>query len=1582
MSKKEKAQVHSGYRSAVFSTDTSGCIALGGILSKKNSHGYWQKRYFYFNNEFLIYKKDKGSSDIKGVIDLGELAKYNSCGRGELSLVMKGGEVLDLKGSDEYEIAQWIAAIEERMQWVEKDLEIINASHELPGDPLIAPDTLLVSGWLMKKSPHPYGGMQERFVRVEGTYLKYFKNEGRDKDALGSVSLETADWVRPYDSSPECKVFEVQAQKRVFTFQAESASEMHRWVSGIEEGIKCAKKLLERHALAKEVAATPFRIRLFDEKGATELRSLIREDLEELYPTDIPPAEGEEWVRVGDHLVAACQILDYLDDLLMEVAKVTGSKPKPMRLDVLAVGLLEINSFLSLRLTPVVTPELMVPSQINLGDVHNVIDWLTNYQARLSDIYCPPLEPDGPDPLSFPLIDNIPQLCEWYVRGAPGLVGAATHLKEHAKKVWDTLEENPAETLETHQDGTFYTHAPTDTWELFHHHISLATSTKAPLLEFMVAETIVENIEFVIQLMTSYVEGMYKPNPDANYREIELELVCGLVNDLQLHKNELDAVTKKFTWLDEIKRRVDALFEVEAANIKYTTLTCLRRISALIMEDIDEPLQEIFTPTWLGTPPPTEPPVNPSSQISVAIATINDYLNDLKQFVVSNRYPDLVDLVMEALVIRYFRSVMKIQDSPSPTKPREKKGTMFGKELSIKGMLGQGLRATEISVTLIENDTNAIHDFFKPKSDNVKAYWTVLDDLVQLLIMDPEEMSRLLMSRISQCPPAAQAIVECSKRCAALRDDLERDEVESIFLPLEPMLKVHNELEVDNEYLTLCGLYCNLGLTQKKSTLSRKLLSMATVPLIRGASMQESSSSPMPQDRHQQFQKSDAGRTSNVDDVLSVLKSDEDVRRELIREEEEEYEQRRIEEEEEALQAERANLYKEGWMEKKSPARHSTWQLRWFKLSTRAQQGDEGLVYTHTLFWYKKKGASSLKCHDTTSICGMQLLSSPRSLAYLTDDFNIYLAHDPEGMRGVPIKEWDAESKDGEAGPSSLLTQTHGHSFSFLLQLEGGDKGVTGGDKDVILRVKTVDDLIDWMNCLSTAAKLEYDVVSGVWMKGERKKKINPKAFLKATSLPKDARKKAALARSVSAVSTNHSSATAAARAPSALSTLDSFGDELMEEEDDEDEEDLDEEDGGEEVEEDGATERTVLHLEGTLEKQSPKNNLVWQPRYFKLVTRGPAGGTEYVLTWYKKRGASAIKSFNAGAITTMVLLRSPKPVVYNPDDFKLHMSREDRTLSGVVVKEKGSDTTSSSYIFMLSLDNSEVKGGTKKSGTDKDKDVLLRIDSAEKLINWMNCLAEAASLEYDSLSGCWVKGNRIKKTNPKAFLKSSTMPLPESHDASRHTLPRSASATATAGSTVPSMPSIEDEDDYAEEEDNEGDDKSYQVDEESHQSVNSGEWNSDGDIAPPPPPPSSPPPSSPPSTQSPKQMLSTKPVETTSENVTDRLSDGSRDLHSFNSGNPRRSSNESVDDSLRNGSSAVGSDNGIECADGEEASGIDVGGIVLSGSENNSDIYPMHERESDIYSLASEGIPDDDEDDELRGDGSKPVGCTSCAVM
>lgn len=83
-----------------------------------------------------------------------------------------------------------------------------------------------------------------------------------------------------------------------------------------------------------------------------------------------------------------------------------------------------------------------------------------------------------------------------------------------------------------------------------------------------------------------------------------------------------------------------------------------------------------------------------------------------------------------------------------------------------------------------------------------------------MLSEDPDKLSSLLMTRINQCPPAAQAIIETANRCAALRDDLEKDEMDAVFLPLEPMLEVHSQLggdseitSVSEEYQALCGLY-------------------------------------------------------------------------------------------------------------------------------------------------------------------------------------------------------------------------------------------------------------------------------------------------------------------------------------------------------------------------------------------------------------------------------------------------------------------------------------------------------------------------------------------------------------------------------------------------------------------------------------------------------------------------------------------------------------------------------------------------------------------------------------------------------
>ena len=42
-------------------------------------------------------------------------------------------------------------------------------------------------------------------MKVENNFMHYFKTEADAKNistALGGVSLETMDWVRPYDSTP------------------------------------------------------------------------------------------------------------------------------------------------------------------------------------------------------------------------------------------------------------------------------------------------------------------------------------------------------------------------------------------------------------------------------------------------------------------------------------------------------------------------------------------------------------------------------------------------------------------------------------------------------------------------------------------------------------------------------------------------------------------------------------------------------------------------------------------------------------------------------------------------------------------------------------------------------------------------------------------------------------------------------------------------------------------------------------------------------------------------------------------------------------------------------------------------------------------------------------------------------------------------------------------------------------------------------------------------------------------------------------------------------------------------------------
>jgi hypothetical protein len=99
---------------------------------KINSKNIWQTRYFYLNNEFLIYKKDQSSSELKGVLDVSDMLKVKSASaNGGLSTDLEihwksGAEPFILRCTDEKEVSKWSAAITARMQWKQAENEAIS----------------------------------------------------------------------------------------------------------------------------------------------------------------------------------------------------------------------------------------------------------------------------------------------------------------------------------------------------------------------------------------------------------------------------------------------------------------------------------------------------------------------------------------------------------------------------------------------------------------------------------------------------------------------------------------------------------------------------------------------------------------------------------------------------------------------------------------------------------------------------------------------------------------------------------------------------------------------------------------------------------------------------------------------------------------------------------------------------------------------------------------------------------------------------------------------------------------------------------------------------------------------------------------------------------------------------------------------------------------------------------------------------------------------------------------------------------------------------------------------------------------
>ena len=64
---------------------------MSGVLKKQNKMGAMQLRFFYLNNDYLIYKDTVESVEFKGVVDLLDVAKVEIVGGKTLNISTENG---------------------------------------------------------------------------------------------------------------------------------------------------------------------------------------------------------------------------------------------------------------------------------------------------------------------------------------------------------------------------------------------------------------------------------------------------------------------------------------------------------------------------------------------------------------------------------------------------------------------------------------------------------------------------------------------------------------------------------------------------------------------------------------------------------------------------------------------------------------------------------------------------------------------------------------------------------------------------------------------------------------------------------------------------------------------------------------------------------------------------------------------------------------------------------------------------------------------------------------------------------------------------------------------------------------------------------------------------------------------------------------------------------------------------------------------------------------------------------------------------------------------------------------------------
>lgn len=1076
-------------------------VPMAGFLKKKSKYGMWNDRYFLIRDGILFHNDSKGiAKETLNIRNISSVTNKDNA----IEIILENGDSTILKAINDSIAADWKKSLLDHHDFI-----VMSNKSELNNFPIEK------EGWLLKRSHRKYNlTMQQRYVKIKDFYMRYYKNDTDNEDVYqGSISIEQISWVRAFDTSSDCKMFELQEEDRIYVFQANTPTEMKSWIGSIERARSTLKETIDRNNREKILAETPPRILLYDNQGQAAYLEYIRKEIETMYPVD-----NDDSMTLSSHITCMQKAVSNLKEIIRETKKTNFSNA---RYDILAVYMEEFNYTLSERLFSVLQSDSVQLISASLSDMHSLIVCISSYQRMLTKVHCP-VPIDVRDRVNYcGIFDRMHVICDRYVSGnSNGEGGAASHLIDHCVNVWENILKTPGEMIDQYKDSSFFTHAPIDTWEALNQHLSLATETKSPILYAMIAKKIGTALNHVYEIITNFVinYGIDSISSYANILEgIQIEFMCAVANDVAAHIDEIVNVVDNFE-MDEIRPQINELFDSVTCNIVKCGQESLKKITWFIMNDLKEQFDAIFTFAWLQD----------GNQLSIMIATISDYLGDLKKYLKEFWKNQVVYDLLEALTVQYIASLLSKSTMSSeisiPSENQSSAKNFFSKLLSRKSKQetqnpsklasSNKLSLSDPScIDCLEKDMKELESLYEKllPPDATKLFNNILSEVYLMITLPYEKIPTHVLARISEFPSSAQEIANIAKACINLRKDIDIDEKEEFEMCIKPALMHASDLAnqyeqdgiaegqlglmyLDIENIVQKNVDSEIKVENKGNTIAQKLRNAAMIKLKSFKSLLEIDDEDENKDEASEYDSKLRNDEANKRRNLALESSSGSDLVSSIMEEMESINQYKLDlslaeaedkvKEEEMLNEKKSNLLSlEGHLEKKSP-KHNLWQNRWFKLTTRQQYDESGEeVLKYIIMWFEKKGSSVKKSVDISSIKSITILESPRKLCYDKEKCVIMLETECGSISDSVVSVVSHQESITSTVESVLgFVTAQIQYFSFILTFElAGSEG-----KDMTLRAGKVDKMIKWINIIGQAGEMAYDEKEQVFNRNAR----------------------------------------------------------------------------------------------------------------------------------------------------------------------------------------------------------------------------------------------------------------------------------------------------------------------------------------------------------------------------------------------------------------------------------------------------------------------------------------------------------------